>query len=144
MKTTIATALVLAALPLQASDKKRATDNASLKKMQGSWKIKLASYAGGDAAFGPNSRFTIKGNTLTMLLFILDEQRKFVYTMKVDASKTPKQVDLVFKGKTRTRGIYKIEGDTFTICLAKTQPTKFESKRGGKATLWVLERAPKK
>ena len=54
-------------------------------------------------------------------------------TIKVDSSKTPKEIDLTFttgenKGKT-VKGIYKIAGDDLTICRGLTEkearPTEF-------------------
>jgi uncharacterized protein (TIGR03067 family) len=55
----------------------------------------------------------------------------------LDPARSPKAVDILllsgpFKGKKRL-GIYKIEGDTETVCLAqpgKDRPTSFDSKQG--------------
>jgi uncharacterized protein (TIGR03067 family) len=68
-------------------------------------------------------------------------------TYKVDLSKKPKQIDITFtegpdKGK-MMKGIYTLEGDTYTICLAmegKDRPTEFASKPGSGHVLEILKR----
>jgi uncharacterized protein (TIGR03067 family) len=53
-------------------------------------------------------------------------------TAKIDATKKPKEIELVVgKGKAFL-GIYKLEGETLTLCIGdqKTRPTEFESKKG--------------
>lgn len=69
-------------------------------------------------------------------------------TMKLDPTRKPKWIDIVFtegpeKGRTR-RGIYVLEGDRQTICygeLDKDRPTEFLSERGSGHRLVVFERA---
>src|SRR5262245_20247721 len=71
----------------------------------------------------------------------------FKGTFKLDVSKTPKQFDAVFtdgpeKGKTAL-AIYKLEGDTYTVCIAMTdkeRPKEFVSKPGSGHVLEVLQR----
>jgi uncharacterized protein (TIGR03067 family) len=68
-------------------------------------------------------------------------------TFKLDASKTPKQIDMTPDGgKAGTiEGIYKIDGDKLTMCYAAPKgkrPTAFESKEdsGVTLTVWVREK----
>ena len=66
---------------------------------------------------------------------------------KVDPAKTPKQLDIVSasgpnKGKT-LRAIYKLEGDTFTYCVAlpgNPRPTQFSGEAGSGQALYVNQR----
>ena len=58
-------------------------------------------------------------------------------TIKIDASKTPKTIDLIFnegpeKGKAAL-GIYELGGDHWRMCLslgASSRPTEFATKQG--------------
>jgi uncharacterized protein (TIGR03067 family) len=69
-------------------------------------------------------------------------------TYKVDAKKNPGEIDIVPPKESSTHvGIYKIEGDTLTICLADKnsteRPTKFESPDGSDIFLVTLKRVKK-
>lgn len=69
-------------------------------------------------------------------------------TVKVDAARTPKEMDIVGtdgpnKGKT-IKTIYKLDGDTMTVCYELgdgPRPTAFESKAGTKVFLAEYKRA---
>jgi uncharacterized protein (TIGR03067 family) len=70
-------------------------------------------------------------------------------TMKVDSSKSPREIDFTYttgfqKGKT-VRGIYKIDGDNFTICRAqspgKDRPSKFAAPAGSELLMVVWKRS---
>ena len=55
---------------------------------------------------------------------------------RTDKSKSPKHIDITIKsigtGKDDvSHGIYKIKGDTLTICIGKPRPTAFDSKKSG-------------
>ncbi|HEX5270730.1 MAG TPA: TIGR03067 domain-containing protein [Gemmataceae bacterium] len=91
-----------------------------------------------------NAKLTLKGDKYT-----LDEGKETrTGTFKLDGSKNPKTLDIISdagpnKGKT-LKGIYKIEDDTFTYCVAgpdKDRPTEFSSKEGSGHTLLVNKRA---
>lgn len=70
-------------------------------------------------------------------------------TYKVDSTKDPKRIDLRYeegydKG-TVLYGIYKLDGDTLTICAsesADSRPKDFTSKTGSKRELRVYKRKP--
>ena len=69
-------------------------------------------------------------------------------TYKVDAKKNPPEIDLSPPKEDGTLlGIYKLDGDTLTICLSDKnstdRPTKFESPEGTNLMLVTLKRVKK-
>lgn len=69
-------------------------------------------------------------------------------TYTVDAKKDPAEIELTPPKEDGSRiGIYKIDGDTLTICLADKnstdRPTKFESPDGTNVMLITLKRVKK-
>jgi uncharacterized protein (TIGR03067 family) len=81
---------------------------------------------------------------------VLCINQKLEGTFTIDAKKSPATLDFaadgtVGKGLT-IAGIYKVEGDTLTVCLAigDTRPEKFESPAGARLMLMTLKRAKPK
>jgi uncharacterized protein (TIGR03067 family) len=71
-------------------------------------------------------------------------------TYKLDAKKSPGEIDIIppeGKDEPTIQGIFKIEGETLTICIsgpsAAGRPTKFESAEGSQTMLMILKRAKK-
>jgi uncharacterized protein (TIGR03067 family) len=131
--------LLFAGVVLAAEDKK------DLDKIQGTWVRASVERDGKPAPADElkNSKLTIKGDKYTLD----DGKEKRTGTLKLDATKTPKTLDIISdsgpnKGKT-LKGIYKIEDDTFTYCVAgpdKDRPTEFSAKEGSGHALTVNKR----
>ena len=67
-------------------------------------------------------------------------------TYKADPKKDPAELDIIppLAGKGELLGIFKIDGDTLTICFAENErPAKFESPEGSRAMLVTLRRQKK-
>src|SRR5690348_4958807 len=78
----------------------------------------------------------------------LGSQVLFDSTYKLDANKTPKQIDIVgtegqLRGKV-AQGICRLDGDSLTICYTMpggARPTAFESESGSGATVATWKRS---
>jgi RNA polymerase sigma factor (sigma-70 family) len=78
----------------------------------------------------------------------LGEAPELKGTYKLDPAEKPKEITITTEdGKTQP-SIYKLDGDTLTVCMgdsdvAKERPTEFATKEGTKAMLFVLKREKK-
>jgi uncharacterized protein (TIGR03067 family) len=110
-----------------------------IKKLQGEWVVVSASALPNQAANQPvGEKVTVKDNEWTSPPFSGDKRVKL--TFKLDPSKTPKEIDFMLDMDTY-RGIYKIDGDTLTMCRSyknKARPKQFKDTD---AYLLVLKRA---
>jgi RNA polymerase sigma factor (sigma-70 family) len=72
---------------------------------------------------------------------IKDESKEAEY--KLDSTKKPKQIDLIFGKEQTAEGIYELDGDKLTLCVTKPghgeRPTKFDTE-GTERILIVLKR----
>lgn len=89
------------------------------------------------------SMIVIKGNTFTSV----GMGATYEGTIELDQLRKPKAVDLLFAvghaAGTRNLGIYKLDGETWTICLAtrgSERPERFATKPGTGLALETLER----
>jgi uncharacterized protein (TIGR03067 family) len=124
-----------------------AQDKKELAKLEGKWEAVSVTVDG--KAQEPEElkdRFlVIKGDKA---MFMYKDKERGTSSMKIDPGKTPAQIDTTYedgpaKGST-LKGIYKLEGDTLTICyggLNKDRPTEFASKPGSGTILIVQKRA---
>jgi len=144
LKLLVASAAVL----FLAADKADEETKKELARLKGTWVFESVE---SERAKLPvegfkDNRLTIDGDN-----FSYKEGENVTHgTFKIDATKKPKTLDVTFKdgdlkGKTFT-GIYKLEGNTYTVCLdpsGKTRPTEFASKKGSPVVLEVLKREKK-
>jgi uncharacterized protein (TIGR03067 family) len=88
---------------------------------------------------------TVKGDTYTVFRF---RGRIGAGTFTLDATKTPREIDLVPEGpkKVVIKGIYKIEKDVLTMCYAAPggkRPEAFAAKKDSGDTLAVWKKEKK-
>jgi uncharacterized protein (TIGR03067 family) len=123
---------------------------ADLDKIQGTWKVEsIKESKGGDPADKMAKDFVVTVKDDVMTITLASTKNKLVsYKLTLDPSKNPKTIDFKHadgedKGKTE-RGIYKIEGDSFTFCVNdfdKDRPAAFATKDGTGISLVTLKRS---
>lgn len=139
--------LIVAAGLLIAVDVPKDQTKDGLDKLQGTWTgVSMESEGvAADEAQAHGMKLVIKGNKYT---FTTGGGQEEEGTLKVDASKKPKTMDVHItagaeKGQTQL-GIYEIDGDTFRLCVAgdmKDRPTELKSKADSGHGLFVFKRA---
>ena len=124
-------------------------DKDDLKKFDGAWVFTSWDHAGEalPAEARETAKWTIKGGKYTFEFGGMTEEG----TIKLDPAKKPATIDLAItdgqdKGKSQV-GIYKIDGDTITVCLARPgandRPTEFKSTEENGFILVTVKRAKK-
>jgi RNA polymerase sigma factor (sigma-70 family) len=135
-------------LATEADAKKTDKDN-----IQGTWKVESVTMNGQDPKGDEGERVKKSTYEITadkMLVKFNDESRPSTYTL--DPAAKPKMIDITYQGEGGGKGetmpaIYKLEGDTLTICCPcarqTERPTEFVSKEGSDTILLVLKRVKK-
>ena len=113
------------------------------KELEGTWQLVSAvkDGKGTPKETVDKIRVVIKDGKHTVL-FGKDEVAKEI-PFKLDPAKSPKEVTDTLPDGKEIKGIYKIDGDTMTSCVAepgKDRPKDFESKAGSGHTLRVFKR----
>jgi uncharacterized protein (TIGR03067 family) len=138
--------LILAFVALaSAAVKPNANAVDDLENLEGTWAVVSLEADGAKIpdAMLDGSRIIIKGDAFKSF----SGGATYEGTIKVDASKTPKTIDLIFtegpeKGKTAL-GIYELRGDNWRMCLslgAGSRPSEFATKQGRGHALETLKR----
>src|SRR5438874_1107757 len=115
-----------------------------LDMMQGKWTVQSIKESDGknppDEAL-KDLEVIVKDDTMKIML-VPKAETLDAFKMKLDPAKKPKAIDFTHtegpdKGKTEL-GIYKIEGDTLTVCVNdfdKERPSAFATKEGTKISV---------
>lgn len=127
-----------------AAPQKAPAEKTDVDRLQGEWTYTVVEMNGEklDAAAFKGAKMSLKGNAFIALMGV-----EYTGTWKLDPTTTPKSLDLTFasgpeKGN-KAMGIYKLDGDTWTICLAvtaKERPKEFAAPKGSGYALEVLKR----
>jgi uncharacterized protein (TIGR03067 family) len=94
---------------------------AEFDKLQGEWTLVSVEVRGKKRPDTVNavSKLTISGNQ--WVVTYRDFASNARATIEIDPSKDPKTIDFTFRGAEEpVRGIYKLEGDTLTVCRNAT------------------------
>jgi uncharacterized protein (TIGR03067 family) len=142
--------LCAAADPPQHDQERYQDSNAKdeLKRQQGAWSVTSSIYDGQRAA--PELVSSIR-RTVTddRVVWELNGKRFAGSKIALDSTREPKTIDVIpDEGPNRGEhvlGIYRLENDTLTICMAapgKPRPSTFEAEKGSGCTLRTYPRAP--
>jgi len=146
MKTPLV-AFVAFVLTFQVADGKPVPKNNPNRKsdaenLQGDWLRISLQRNGQEVPSKSKYVLTIKADKWSMLSVNNDKEP---ISFKVDATKTPKEIDLLDLDGMVIPGIYKLDGDFFTMCLGTgtelLRPTKFATDKG--EIIYVWQRAKK-
>lgn len=124
------------------------TPKADPAKIEGEWVV--VKYTRG----GKDDEEREKGQTFVIadgkIAVLRGTQRREEVEYKLDPKADPPKIDLIPPAKEKEGtipGIYKLEGDTLTLCFPKggkeDRPTKFESPAGSRIVVITMKRAKK-
>ena len=133
MKTMLISAALCLIVPLLngADDQ-----SGELAKLQGDWVVVLTPEIERQGVYDAPHALSIKGDQW----IVMNDVGEFKSTIAIDASKSPKTIDQSRNGRKR-RGIYKLEGDTLTICFAVDErPADFTVRTDSKSVVTIYKR----
>ena len=145
MKRTLVIVGVLAAGLAFAADAKKDSTKSDQEKFNGVWKAVSGVFEGKELPKEAIEKMslTLKGSKFTLH----NGPEKAEGTYKIDASKTPKTIDVTHgDGSDKDKlmlGIYELTDDTYKVCFAapgEDRPTEFVSKPGSGTRLIVMKR----
>jgi uncharacterized protein (TIGR03067 family) len=152
--STKAQFLIIAAMgvSLAADNPQDPTSKKDLDGLQGTWRL-VSAMRDGEALPKDKVKKTtivIKEDHYQDDTFLFPELAEYATskegTIKLDATKKPKQMDATSTAKEVMLGIYELDGDRYKVCFAPTgkpRPSEFASKLGSGNLLQVWKRKEK-
>jgi uncharacterized protein (TIGR03067 family) len=137
--------MLASTLVLMAADDPKDAVQKEYDRFEGTWVMESFTVDGTPTPIEnfANFRMTLKGEKFSTI----SEEGKTDGTYKIDPTKTPKTIDITFKGGPldgmTMLGVYELEGDTYKVCLpagGKERPKELASKPGSGLILEVLKR----
>lgn len=130
--------------PINGARGDEAANKKDLEAMKGTWSIVSAERNGETVT---DTTVTLAFDGVSKVTVKRGEQLIFDGTVVVDASKSPKTIDITpesgeQKGKT-IPGIYEVAGDSLKVCSGKERPTDLTAAAGSGRFLRVYKRAAK-
>ena len=146
MKTRLLMMAVLGLL-LAACNRQAPTPETDLDRLQGTWYLDAAMQDGNTLPKDKAKQTTIvfEGDTFRFP-GLAEYATSKAGTIKLDETKTPKQMDAISTEKEVMLGIYALDAGGYRVCFApagKPRPTEFSSTPGSGQILQVWERQKK-
>ena len=114
------------------------------EQLQGEWRVVESSYNGGQhPGIGPGVVIVFKDDR--MILHLQPGDAGAIFAIRLDETKNPTAFDFSYgtgkSGWNPTIGIFKIEGDTLTICYHNNvRPSQFAAAPNSGLSLWKMKR----
>jgi uncharacterized protein (TIGR03067 family) len=153
MRVVVSAVLLLCGAFATAEDKKADPPSKDAKKelatLQGEWEAVRGEQNGSVVEWRDGEkRFLLEKNKL--FVFHPQTGKKIEWlTITIDPDTSPKCIDLAGKGKGAMEGIYRLSGDTWTVCFdrdvktVKARPTAFSTKESPSLVILTLKRIKK-
>jgi uncharacterized protein (TIGR03067 family) len=140
-------ALVLVAVGLLFAADAKDKDETDDDRIKGTWLLETEEEAGGVRhAEGKKIAVTFAAEGKGKVVYGIGDREDREFTFQLDATRKPKEITLTGPGET-LNGIYKLDGDTLTVCLGQTdgveRPREFATREGDRLVLVVLKREMK-
>ena len=133
---------------MKTDDSRDAASKTDLERMQGTWQLVSAMEDGKPLADDKvkQTSIVVEGATFRFP-GLAEDATSSAGTFKLDATKTPKEMDSTSAEKELMLGIYEMGDDSYKVCLAaagKSRPSEFASEPGNHQILQFWERQKKR